>query len=163
MSEQRLIKNKINDILSGEKQKNAMDFAVFLGDNGFLIEGYKNEHEEWWDINYNSKVYGCIKIPAAEKELWLWLGLNYDFVSNVPADDDLKRTIWANVVICPQSTCSPPDSCEGSKNGYNIFGKEFGRTCYSPLGFFNPDIKASENIKKFMLLIKNEIDIQCTE
>ena len=160
MAEKRLIEDKINSVLNGDKQKIALDFAAFMRTNGFSIEGDENDYG--WGVSYKGNGAGFIKFSGVETELWLWFGRDCDFGSSVPTDDDLKETIWSGVVICPQSTCSPPDSCEGSKEGYKIFGKEFDRTCYCPLGFYNPDAKTMENIKKLMILLKNKVDTQCT-
>jgi len=143
------LEDKINDVLTGDKQKNALDFAAFLRTNDLLSDGDGSGYG--WSIDD-----GFIKIPEREKELWIWFG---DCVFDLcgPADEDLKETVWAHVVTCPQVTCPHKRHCGCEKDvGGIIFGKEFESTCYAPLGFFNPDAKTLENVKKLVLLLKQK-------
>ena len=146
------IEDKINDVLDGEKQKNALNFIAFLKTNEFLLV----EHDEYgygWSIEYKGQSFAFVKIPGEEKELWIWAGDVFN--TECSADDDFNNFIWSNVVICPQSTCPSKRHCGCEQNACGtIFGKEFDSTCYSPLGFFNPDAKTLENVKKLMLFFK---------
>jgi len=144
------IENKINDVLSGEKQKNALDFVEFLHANEFTLKEY-NEYGYGWSVEYKDKGIAFVKIPAEEKELWIWSG--GVFGTERTDDDEFNNTIWENVVICPQATCPSKRHCGCEEDiGGTIFGIKFDSTCYSPLGFFDPDVKTLETAKKLLLL-----------
>ena len=153
------IEDKINDFLCGIKQRDALDFVAFLRANELLEESDDSGYA--WGIKYAG---GVIKIAETEKELWIWFS-DVMFGTECSADDELNHTIWDSVVICPQETCPSKRhcGCEGEVSG-TVFGKAFESTCYFPLGFFSPDAKALENVKKLLLLFKEKRIIkQCTK
>ena len=147
--------DKINDFLRGSAQKHALDFAAFLRANDLLSDGDGSGYG--WSIGD----FGFMKVPEREKELWIWFG-DCIFDLSCPADNELRETVWAHVVICPQVTCPYKRHCGCEQDvGGIIFGREFDSTCYMPLGFFNPDARTLEDVKKLVLLIKdNRTDLQ---
>ena len=146
------IEDKIIDVLDGGKQTDTLDFITFIRTNGLSLKAY-DEYGYGWAIEYKTQGLGFIKIDAADKEMRLWSGgvFNTDFTD----DNEFNCAIWANVVTCPQATCSTRRQCgEQQEHGGIIFGKEYNSTCYSPLGFFNPDAQTINNIKKLLLFLK---------
>ena len=152
------IEDCINDALNGETQKNALDFVAFLRANEFIPEGYN-----CGSVLYKGEHIGFMMIRIDENELWFWFN-TCDFGGRSTAEDDLKEFAWAHTVICPQSPCVE-GGCETKQKCRNtIFGREYESTCHSPLAFFNPDVIKLENIKKLLLLLKqNRSGTQCTE
>ena len=154
MAELKKIEDKINVVLSGETQKNSLDFIAFMRTNGFSFEGFDmGDDEVGWNPIFKEKSIGCIMVSD---QLMFWLGLDWCFDDNGSVSDDLKDFTWSHVVNCPQEPCKPP-YCEGdnhSKNHWKIFEKEFESTCHSPLAFFGPDAKTLDNIKKLLLMTK---------
>jgi len=157
MSE-KLIKNVINEKLTGNAQKDALDLIEFMQGNGFSFKDFDTGSYVRWTPTYNGEGMGCIAVAeeamlSTGVSIALWLGLDWHFDDSAPTDDELKKFAWAHVVNCPQEPCKPPH-CENSKNPWKIFGKEFESTCHSPLAFFSLDAKALENIKKLLLMTK---------
>ena len=156
---EKQIENVINEKLTGDAQKNALDLITFMRTNEFSFEGFNDGKELKWNPNYKGKSIGCM---AVAEELMLsegistalWLGLDWSFDDSGPADDELKEFAWAHVVNCPQEKYCKPPHCENSKNRWQIFQKEFESTCHAPLAFFNLDAKKLENIKKLLLMTK---------
>ena len=146
------IEDKINDFLTGEKLENALDFVGYLQANGLSFAQHDEYGYGWGIDSEKNKGIAFVKIPAEEKELWIWTGGLFD--TECSADEELNETIWANVVVCPQTSCPEKRHCGSEEIGGKIFGKEFKSTCYAPLGFFNPDAKTLENLKKLLLLLK---------
>ena len=149
------IEDKINEVLSGENQKNALDFVAFLRMNNVLDEGDGTGYG--WSIKNN----GFMKISESEKELWIWIG-DCIFDTAKSEDNELNNTVWENVVTCPQVTCPSKRQCGCEQDVHGtIFGKEYESLCYAPLGFFNPDGKTLENVKKLVLILNQKsIDTQ---
>jgi len=155
MAERILIENAINEKLTGETQANALDLIAFMRANEFL-------NEDGWEIYYKGEGIGCIdiaKIDSDKDEFWFWPSLGWDIDGNGSAYDELKEFAWAHVRICRQKKyCA--GYCDASRNRWKIFGKEYESTCHAPMSFTNPNANTVENIKKLMLIIKqNKVDV----
>lgn len=153
MAELMPIENAIHERLTGEARINALDFVVFMHENEFTFEGFDLGHTVGWNPAYSGKGIGCTMVSD---QFMFWLGLECEFDSSGPADDELKDFAWAHVINCPQDLCKPPycqanDEHPGCKNRWGIFGRDYESTCHAPLAFVNPDAKAFENLKKLML------------
>lgn len=153
------IEDAIHATLSGNALKNSLDFVASMRANGFSFEGSDTGNAfnaENWVPTYKGKGIGCINVAPKwsqeNDEFILWLGLECDFGGS--ADDELKEFAWAHVAICPQEKHCKPPYCANNKNRWKIFGKEYGSACHAPLVFWNPDAKVFENIKKLMLVLK---------
>jgi len=146
------IENAIKEKLTGEKQKNTLDFITSMQDNGFSFIGWLNEDGSvgGWDPTYNGKGFGCVLVTD---KFMFFIGLDWDCKHSETTDEELKKFAWTHVTICPQQPCKPP-YCENNKNQWTIFGKEYESTCHSPLQFIDPDAKTLDNIKKLLLATK---------
>jgi len=147
----KLIENAIKEKLTGEKQKNALDFIAAMREKGFSFEGWGSGDDVGWNPTYNGKGFGCVLVS---NQFMFFIGLDWSFDDSGPADDELKEFAWAHVVNCPQEKYCKPPHCENSKNRWQIFQKEFESTCHAPLAFFNLVAKKLENIKKLLLMTK---------
>ena len=144
MKELDEIKGKINTLLSGETQKNALDFIAFLETENIPLDllvivivgdGGDFPHIRPWVIFFNV----C------------------DFNVSGLADDALSEFAWAHANICAHFITGGQQCGCGRQPGASqtILGKEFENICHCPMLFINPDAKTLENTKKLLLLLKN--------
>ena len=141
------IEDVIREKLTGDAQKNALDFTSFLRANGFSLDEDKK-----WSIACGDKTVGYVHVALPGFDLIVNFAA-CDFNGGGAVDDDLKEFAWAHVTVCPKG-CGGTMSCDRSEIRNTIFGKEFERTCTCPLQFFNPDAKAFEKINKLLLMLK---------
>jgi len=152
MSEQ-LIEEQIKAELSGDMQKNALDFAAFLQANDFSPK--RNDEDDAWNIFYKETNIVFVKITREKNELAIVLN-SCDFDGGNPADNDLKEFAWSWVVFCPQG-CGAPTICEMSRKRVTIFGKDYENICIASYEFFNPDTHELEIIKKLMIMLIKQV------
>lgn len=165
MSEQKntpKIEDIINHVLSGDMQKNALDFVDFLSANGFQTEYNPDEYEEnkWTGaiggVVGDSIGYMFVRAGTNCPDPWnIWLN-EYEFdYSSSAEDDELKEFIWKNVNGC--SKCNPNwENCGGGERV--VLGKKFDRLCHSPMSFYVPDAQELEKLKKLLLKVKQKRD-----
>jgi hypothetical protein len=138
-----------NSDLSGDLQQHTLKFVFFLKDNEFSIE--TEDDGNGWKIIYMNECVGHMNFV----NIGIWID-TCDFGDNSSADDVLKETTWAHVRICEHFSSGGKQCGCGNQPGFNriIFGKEHKNLCFSHLEFMNPDAETLENIKKLMLLYK---------
>jgi hypothetical protein len=152
MSEQKklTIKDDIkNSDLSENLQEHTLDFVVFLNDNEFSIEAENDGNG--WKIIYMNECVGHMNFT----NVGIWID-TCDFGSGGSADDVLKETAWTHLRICEHFSSGGKQCGCGNQPGFDrtIFGKKYKNLCFSNLEFMNLDVKTLENIKKLMLLFK---------
>jgi len=132
------IEDEINSKLSGEMQKNALDFVAYMRECGMT------NHETHKTAFMHNGKWVCILI--IDNGGWTiydnpLCGRDDDF----PVDEHLMEFAWNHVNLCGKCGCP-------SKPGVRktIFGKEFYNVCTSEVAFRNPD---AETLKKVMQLI----------
>jgi len=164
MSEQKKnveIEEAIREKLTGDAQKNALDFFSSMREHEITCEYFDIGNYTGWYPTYKDKGFGCILINPyrdnTDKKIGIYIGLELDLSNLIPLDDEMKENILAHVRICPTQRCSPPycnveNSGHECKNRWKIFGIEYESTCHSPLEFIDPDVKTYENIKKLLLM-----------
>ena len=139
----------IKKALTGDAQKNALDFAAFLRANDLSLE--RLDIPGGWNVYIKGINSAFVQIIGESNSFNVVLHIStYDGES--PVDDDLKEFAWAHVLLCPG--CGSPTFCEESQNRRTIFGKEFESTCQSPLVFLDPDAHDLVNIQKLLLMLK---------
>ena len=156
---------KIKDILSGDAQKNALDFVIFLRENGISLDYNTSETETNNATGWNGAVGGIVGNSIGYLFIngdencpgpWTFWFNSCDFENSDSADDEFKNAIWAFASPCGR--CNEHwEECMGSGKR-TILGKEFENQCHSPLMFCNPDAKTLANMKRFLLYLKPEID-----
>jgi len=149
MSIPKTYEGYIKDKLSGDMQKNALDFAAFLRANDFSTE-WNGEHEGW-NITYQSKniIFSTV---SGDENVFAIVFDSCDFGDGDPVDNDLKEFAWKHAAICPTG-CGGSKICKMSKRGM-IFGKEYKNICIAPLECFNLDADELEKVQKLMLMLK---------
>lgn len=152
MSEQRKLtiedEIKTSD-LSENMQKTHIEFCRFLEDNEFSIE--PEDDGNGWEITLMNECVGHMNFA----NVGIWID-TCDFGSGDSADNVLKKTAWTHVRICEHFNSSGKQCGCGKQPGFNrmLFGKEHKNLCFAHLEFMNPDVETLENIKKLMILFK---------
>jgi len=140
-----------NSNLSNDLQKAHIEFCRFLKDNGFSIEPETGDDGIGWKIVYMDECVGHTNYANAG----IWLDV-CDFGGGDPADDTLKEAAWAHVRTCEHFSSEGKKCGCGDQPGFDkvIFGKKFENLCFALLEFMNPDAETLEDIKKLILLFK---------
>ena len=142
------IEDEIKNGLSGDVQKNALDFTTFLRANDFSAN-LKNEHGGW-SIPSNGRIIVGLHVISDENVFGIIL--NTCNFSGDPVDDDVKEFAWAHVALC--QCCDRATSCEMSQKNVTIFGKEFASICIAPLECFNLNADELKKVQKLVLMLK---------
>jgi ribosomal protein S18 acetylase RimI-like enzyme len=163
--EEQKIQHYITETMSGEAQKNAMDFANFLQAEDMRFErgGRYWEDKLYWCINYMGENVGYVllysPISAVDSaEPWVvWTddsGSNW--FADYPLDEQVKVIAWKNIDICG-NTGEICGGCMG-RTHKKIFGKEFDNVCGITFRFNNPNGDAVECLKKLVKIRKRDIE-----
>ena len=161
MSEQR-IEDFIGEALTGDAQKNALEFVSYLRANEMLFERCCNGYWEdklYWMIKYKNEYVCFILINDSEDKTepdgWIiWFDdSNSNWFADFSLDERTKETAWKHTDIC--------GNCGGCKNPGGshkiIFGKEFDNVCITTMRFDNPDAETCECVKKLVDIRKSDI------
>jgi hypothetical protein len=159
MPEQR-IENFIDEVLTGDEQKNALEFASYLRASEMVFERGKGywEGKLYWVIKYKDESVCFILVGAEEKPgpgPWIIWSDNSgsNWFEDFPLDEHMKEIAWKNVDIC--GNCGGCGNPGGSRK--TIFGKEFNNVCITPMRFTNPDAGELEFVKKMGEIRKDDI------
>ena len=160
MSEQK-IEFFINNLLSNEARKNALDFIAYLRANEMLFErgeGYWAD-KLYWMISYRGK-YVCFVLigdPDTKTNSGDWTmwsdDSGSDWFNRFPLDNHMKEIAWKNVDVC--ANCGSYKNPGGTRK--NVFGKSIDNVCITAMKFVNPDVKALECMKKLTEMRKMDI------
>ena len=151
------IEQFINETLTGEAQRNALDFTTYLTESELLFERCLNgfwEDKLYWIVKYKDKTVCQIFINGYEKGDWVvW---SDDSGSNpfneFPLGEHTKDIAWKNVGFCGGGGC-----CRDMGTRKVIFGKEFDNVCFTTLRFDNPNTEAVDCMKKMVEIRKTDI------
>lgn len=151
MSNQK-IQVLINEVLKGNAQKNALDFAAFLQANEMPIP----HGEGYWEINYKDEAV-CFLFINGESDIpgpWtIWSNdSDYNKSEDFPIDEQTKAIAWKYANKCGScgQDCSPGKTKK-------IFGKNFDNICSSTFMFTNPNAETLKGVKKLIEMRKNVI------
>ena len=137
------LENEITSKLSGEMQKNVLDFVAFLRGLGMT-----NHAEHTSAFEYKGE-WVCILI--INDGGWMLfdnpLTKNFD---DFPLDEQLKEFALAHVNICTTGHCA---SSPGVRK--TILGKEFDNVCTSEVAFFDPDTVTLQNVMRMIEIWMN--------
>ena len=145
------IENIIGEKLSGDSQKNALDFISFLRAHEISLDS--NGDGMGWAVGGtvgDSTGFMLVNGEANMPGPWtVWFN-SCDFKNGETADGDMKKTAWEHASKCGRchagwETCGNGDRI--------IFGREFKSLCHSPLMFTDPDKITLENLKKLVLIV----------
>jgi hypothetical protein len=153
MSEQKTIESVINEKLTGDAQKNALDLVSFCQANEIQLDPNKDDFGGWAVGGVVGNSIGFLLVNGEEQipGPWtLWFN-SCDFGDSENIDDDLKEIVWSHTSPCGKCHDGWKDCGCGERM---IFGRAFESLCHSPLMFCNPDAKTLESVKKLTLILK---------
>ncbi|MCL2189957.1 MAG: hypothetical protein FWC16_13350 [Defluviitaleaceae bacterium] len=156
MSEQS-IDYFINETLTREAQKNALNFTAYLRTDGLLFErclyGFW-EDKLYWIVKYKGETVCQIFVNGYEEGGWVvWSddsGINS--FKDFPLDEHTKEIAWMNVGFCGKGGC-----CNEMGTRQLVFGKEYENVCLAILRFDNPNAEAVACLKKMVEIRKADI------
>jgi len=146
------IEEVISAVLSGDEQKNALNFVAYLRENKL---NPKWSATNAWTVSHKTFRVCFIRLSGAadyhnlEAGTWHILPFIGEY-ETTSLDDKLKDIVWANKKPC--QTCN---QCALQLS--NIFGKKFDTACEGSIVFINPDSEGLDCAKKLVELRKNAI------
>ena len=157
-----VIEDNINNCLSGDVAKLALDFVSFLESNEMMIElnMFWNQQGNFWFAKYKGiegvcfiLVDGSVDIPGSWE---IFTGESDESAPECNTDDEkLKAMAWQHINFCGGADCGGICSPGTQKT---ILGKEFDNVCGSAMAFHNPNAETVGYVKKLMMLVKSAID-----
>lgn len=164
----RKIEDAISAVLTGDAQKNALDFVAYLRASEIPIQ----ESDTYWDIQYEGKsvcflwIDGANQAPGpwtiwSDQEPGTWIHWQDESGSNTHEKfylgEHTRNVVWAHVNRCANcgSDCSP-----GKRK--TVLGKSFDNLCGSALAFTNPDAEALYCAKEMVAMRKRDIQTKPT-
>lgn len=162
---EQTIETHINDALTGDTQKLALDFVAFLKAQEMQFErgtGYWAD-KRYWMISYKAEYvcfisvngFGFVRHQDEPEGFYIWSDdSGTDWYANAPLDDHTKEIAFKNVDFCGK--CSPESPCYGGTDKI-IFGKEFDKVYRTTFRFDNPNVQVMECVKKLIELRKSDI------
>jgi len=147
---QPIIEARINEKLSGNVRKNALDYVAFLRVNGFKIEWV--EKHNGWNVRKKKAYPAFLNVGggSGDRNEFGIVFNSGDFKG--PADDALKEFAWAHVLVCP-SGCGGSEICELSRKRLTVFGKDYENVCIAPLDFWNLEGRDLEMAKRLVVML----------
>jgi hypothetical protein len=158
MLEQK-IENFICEALTGDAQKNALEFAEYLRSSEMLFERGKGYWADklYWMIKYKDQYVCFILINGSEGKTEPWIVWSDDsgssWFEDSPPEERLKEIALENVDFC--TNCGGCGNPGGTRKA--VFGKEFNNVCITAMKFINPDARTLECVKKMAELRKADI------
>ena len=156
MSEQNIntrLLNHIEENLTGDTQKNALNFVQHLISIGMTAKGSINDSKF---IYKGKKVcdtyFGSSSNNPGYPEPWnVWTTDDYDKeIESIPIDSHMKEVAWANVHNC--DNCGA-DWCSPDKRR-KIFDRDFDNLCVGVMAFTDPNAEAVECMKEMLEIRK---------
>jgi hypothetical protein len=148
------LENFIEENLTGDARKNALEFVKFLRANEmqFIKDNGYWKDKIYYLIKYNDDYVCFISIKDPDEKDNIWTVWSDDIDSNLldkfSVDDEQKEIAWEHIDHC--GNCG---SCSGGRHKA-IFGKEFHDVCGCTFRFDNPNADDLQFMKKI-------IEIQC--
>jgi len=151
----------INETLTGDVQKNALDFAAWLRENDMRLErqtvGYWAD-KIYFICSYKSEYVCYIAINECdENNFVVWSDDSGSAWFENPALDERTREIALNNV----NICDDPSACGSCKLGHGtpqtMFGREYPSVCLTALSFTNPDAETVACMEKLFEIRKADI------
>ena len=139
----------IAETLTGDAQKNALNFAAYLKSSGMTTG------ENHGTVVYDGGVLAYMHMdgkPEVPGPWTIWLSVTGTVPDGYTLDEATIAIAHANVNICGNcgGACAP-----GSTQ--TVYGKTFDNVCGAMLQFTDPTLEALEGVKKLLEMIKEDI------
>jgi len=154
---EREIQNYINEELSLDDQKTALDFVDYLKNNEME---FSKDNGYWKDkiyyiIKYNTECICFIAIKDPDEKDNNWTVWSHDmdsiYTEDYPIEKGLKEIAWKHI-----NGCGNCGSCGDGRHKV-IFGKEFDKVCGCIFRIDNPNSEDLQFMKMMVQIRKNEI------
>ena len=149
MSEQenkQTIEEEIRKNLSGDLQKNALDFAAYINNSSGALQ------------HLGDDICGMVIFPPKDSPpsgLYIFFGGPNSSIcasdyKNYPINESIKEFAWAHINHCAHFRSNGKICGCGDQPGYSlmILGKKFDNLCHCPICFENPDSETFEKIRE---------------
>ena len=167
MSEQNIniqLIDYIKENLTGDTQKNALNFVQHLISIGMTAKGSINDGKfVYKGVTVCNTYFGSSSHnPGYPEPYTIWTTKNADFgkeIESVPFNSRMKEIAWENVETCDPH-CPQHSSrtwCQGSATKV-IFGRKFDNLCAPVYFTCDPNADAIECAVKLMEMRKYQID-----
>ena len=140
----------IVEVLDGDTQKNALDFAAFLKANGMTTG------ENHGTVMHEDKVLAYMHMdgkPEMPGPWTIWPNVKGTVPDGFEFDEAMKSIALNHVNVCGKcgGTCAP-----GSRK--TVYGKEFDNVCGALLAFTDPTPDTLVCVKRLLELIKYDVN-----
>ena len=151
----------INEMLTGNTRKKALDFVSFLRAREMLLErggGYWAD-KCYWGAWFDGEpvctfLIGAEEARQAPDNFIIWSdNSGSGWYENAEIDEQSKEIFWQNVDIC--GSCG---FCPGG-TGKTVFSREFDSVCTTTFRFDNPNADAIKCAMIMAELRKNDITL----
>lgn len=157
----KTIKDYIYENLNPNEQQTALEFVVFLEENGMTFykdngECWKSKIYYWVKINDECVCFIAIKDPDEANNHWtVWSDdLSSKCLNSIEVEDDIKEAAWKYA-----DRCGHCGSCSGGRKKI-IFGREFSDICGCTFRIDNPSSSDLKFLKHMVHMRINEIKKQ---
>ena len=146
----------VNAALTGEAQRNALDFVAFMIAN----EMPPDPTDDHW-FKHQGENICCIILGVCEAhnmsgsgDNWsvYWANCDVHWGENDTADNALEQFVFRSENPCGQCPCAHSPGVRKT-----VFGKVYENACYSTLCFDNPSTANLAYIKKLATMRKQDI------
>ena len=155
MPAQKFAKQKIEDavagVLTGDLQKNALDFIAFLRENKISLS---QAYADTWRAAYKGKAAGVVIL----QNKGLNISLRGDYSSryeNILINDKMKNSLEKNLWVKPCQYCNK--ACYDGITA-SLFGKEFTKICKHMLNTTYFLITDADAVECARLIIQKRCD-----
>lgn len=144
--------------LSLEEQKIALDFVIFLRDNGMTFykddcDCWKNKIYYWVKLDDKCVCFVAINDPDENDNNWtVWSeDMGSEWLEKYPDNKEIAEAAWRYI-----DHCGHCGSCSGGRRKI-IFGKEFNNVCGCTFRIDNPTFEDLSFFKKMVEIRIKEI------
>jgi len=146
MSQEKSLRDDIQEALTGDLQKDALEFLSYLESDELALD------------SVGEPICHMIIHPIDDQSYWnLYIG-GYDSCiykterQDLPIDDDSKELVWSLMKICTHFKTNGKNCGCGQQPGIDltVFGRKFYNCCQCPVWFGNPDAETVVRIKKLI-------------
>ena len=163
MSEQkRTVEDVLDDKLSGDALKSALDFIAYMRENG-MPPAIADDWFQYQGENICTIITGVCESHnmSGKGDNWsiYWANCDVYWGEKDEVDKDLEHYVFRSENPCGKCPCEHSPGIRKT-----VFGRVYENACYSTLCFDNPNAEELERIKKLAGMRKQNIaDMQSSK
>ena len=165
------IEDHVRTALSGDLQKNALDYIAYMKENGITLDSnlpYSPDTPDgkvyYYNFGSDNGLFIVLVIEPGERGWTVCIGSTnnnltgseYQSRAKFPADEKVKEFAWEHTRICQHFRTNGKECGCGNQPGMYItlFGKEIDNNCNGNIEINNPSGEALEMTKRLTDLWK---------